>query len=98
VSVCLCLLVRFVVLASGLSAGGLRVSEIDAYWLQRSLSKFYPDANQSQRMSEEVLTILQVTDERECENGLVQSLGFDKFDFVKLLLRNRYDVLCPVHA
>jgi pre-mRNA-splicing helicase BRR2 len=76
-------------LSSGLSAGGLRVSDIDAYWLQRSLSKFYPDANQSQRMSEEVLTILQVTDERECENGLVQSLGFDKFDFVKLLLRNR---------
>lgn len=33
--------------------------------------------------------MLQVADERECENGLVHALGFDKFDFVKLLLRNR---------
>jgi hypothetical protein len=33
-------------------SGGLKVSDIDAFWLQRSLSKFYPDANVSQRYAE----------------------------------------------
>ncbi len=36
----------------GIAAGGLKVTDIDAYWLQRSLSKFYDDANQSQRYAE----------------------------------------------
>ncbi len=36
-----------------------------------------------------MLQILQVPDDRECENGLTHVLGFDKFDFVKLLMRNR---------
>ena len=40
---------------------------------------------------QEVLQILQLPDDRECENGLTHVLGFDKFkfDFVKLLMRNR---------
>ena len=36
----------------GVTGGGLKVSDIDAFWLQRSLSKFYPDANASQRIAE----------------------------------------------
>jgi hypothetical protein len=40
-----------------------------------------------------VLGILQLADERECENGLAHRLGFDKFEFVKLLLRNRAKIV-----
>ena len=65
------------------------VHTIDAHWLQRQLSKYYTDANTSARLAEETLAILQTTDERTCENKLVVLLDFDKFDFIKILLKNR---------
>jgi hypothetical protein len=37
---------------AGVTGGGLKVSDIDAFWLQRSLSKFYPDAHLSQKYAE----------------------------------------------
>ena len=69
--------------------GSIRVTDIDAHWLQRQLSKYYTDANISSKMAEETLNILQNTDERLCENNLVILLDFDKFDFIKILLKNR---------
>jgi pre-mRNA-splicing helicase BRR2 len=39
--------------------------------------------------SMQVLDVLGLADERAAENRLVTLLGFDKFDFVKHLLRNR---------
>ena len=68
------------------------VHTIDAHWLQRQLSKYYPDANTSSRLAEEVLASLQVANERTCENRLVILLDFDKFDFIKILLKNRAKV------
>ena len=38
----------------------LHPREIDAYWLQRELNKFYSDAEVSQTKSVEVLDILKV--------------------------------------
>jgi len=70
----------------------LSALDIDAHWLQRQLSKFYSDANVSSKLAEETLDILQVSDERACENKLVVLLDFDKFDFIKLLLKNRAKV------
>lgn len=68
----------------------LSIHDIDAHWLQRQLSKYYTDANVSAKMAEETLQALQTSnDERVCENKLVVLLDFDKFDFIKLLLRNR---------
>ena len=68
--------------------------DIDAYWLQRKLSKFYSDPIVSQARAGEVLQILKnIPDERECENQLVILLGFDCFDFIKLLKQNREMVL-----
>lgn len=68
--------------------------DIDAYWLQRKLSKFYSDPMVSQARAGEVLQILRnVPDERECENQLVVLLGFDCFDFIKLLKQNRQMIL-----
>ena len=71
---------------------GLSVHDIDAHWLQRQLSKHYSDATLSSSLAEEVLGILQADDERLVENKLVQLLDFDKFDLIKLLLRNRAKV------
>lgn len=68
--------------------------DIDAYWLQRRLSKYYDDAMQSQAKSAEVLTILrEAADDRECENQLVLLLGYDCFDFIKLLKKYRGMIL-----
>ena len=64
----------------------LSVHDIDAYWLQRQLSRFYTDANISAKLADETLLTLQIADERACENRLVVLLDFDKFDFIKLLL------------
>lgn len=67
----------------------LSVHDVDAYWLQRQLSKYYTDANVSAKLAENVLATLQVSEERACENKLVVLLDYDKFDLIKLLLHNR---------
>jgi len=69
------------------------VHEVDAFWLQRQLGKYYEDANASARLAEEVLQVLATRDELECESRLVVLLDVDKFDFIKQLLRNRGKVL-----
>lgn len=64
--------------------------DIDAYWLQRRLSKIYDDAIVSQSKAAEVLKVLKdAGDDRECENLLVLLLGYDCFDFIKLLKKHR---------
>merc|ERR1719189_2084674 len=73
---------------------GLHPLDIDAHWLQRKLSKYYEEAMTSQKKAMEVLDILQKAgDIRECENQLVLLLGYDCFDFIKLLLKNRNMIL-----
>ncbi|KAG2812633.1 putative U5 small nuclear ribonucleoprotein helicase [Phytophthora cactorum] len=73
----------------------LDVHAIDAFWLQRELSKFYKDAEISAKLAEDVLSILKEagSDLSACENRLVLLLDYDKFDFIKLLLENRAKVL-----
>ena len=70
----------------------LNVTEIDAHWLQRKLSEYYEDANMSAKLADDVIDILQLTDERDCENKLVVLLDYEKFDLIKILLRNRAKV------
>lgn len=67
----------------------LSIHDIDAYWLQRQLSKYYSDANTSAKLAEETLAILANPDERVCENKLVFLLEFDKFELIKKLLNHR---------
>ncbi|CAM9294568.1 unnamed protein product, partial [Chrysoparadoxa australica] len=69
--------------------GAVSVHDIDAHWLQRSLSKYYDDADVTAKLAEEVLALLGNADERACENSLVLLLEFDKFDLIKVLLKNR---------
>ena len=73
---------------------GLHPLDIDAHWLQRKLSKYYEEAITSQKKSIEVLEIMQKSDnQRELENQLVLLLGYDCFDFIKMLLKHRNMVL-----
>ncbi|XP_044756152.1 putative U5 small nuclear ribonucleoprotein 200 kDa helicase [Coccinella septempunctata] len=68
--------------------------DIDAYWLQRKLSKIYNDAMISQAKAAEVLNVLRdAGDDRECENQLVLLLGYDCFDFIKVLKKHRQMIL-----
>ena len=64
--------------------------QIDAFWLQRKLSKVYDDPTQAQTKVKEVLDILKkASDERDVETQLVLLLGFDQFDIIKLLRSHR---------
>lgn len=65
--------------------------DIDAYWLQRRLSRIYDDAMVSQARAAEVLAVLKDSgDDRDCENQLVLLLGYDCFDFIKQLKKYRH--------
>lgn len=67
--------------------------DVDAYWLQRRLSRIYDDAMVSQARAAEVLAVLKnAADDRECENQLVLLLGYDCFDFIKQLKKYRHTV------
>ncbi|KAK2078632.1 hypothetical protein QBZ16_003472 [Prototheca wickerhamii] len=82
--------------AAGAAPGGaIPLQEIDAYWLQRRVSRALPalDAPAAQRLAEELLAALAVPDAREAENRAVALLGFDAFDAVKELLRNRHAIV-----
>ncbi|KAJ0170074.1 hypothetical protein K1T71_014680 [Dendrolimus kikuchii] len=72
----------------------LHPMDIDAYWLQRRLSRHFPDAMVSQAKSSEVLKALaEAADDRDLENRLVLLLGYDCFHFVKILNKYRYMIL-----
>jgi pre-mRNA-splicing helicase BRR2 len=86
------------VLPLQVARGLIPVQRIDAYWLQRELSKYFDDATVAQAHADDALAILgsgteggggeKRADMREVETRLVALLGYDKFDVVKLLLRN----------
>ncbi|KAF5753328.1 putative RNA helicase [Helianthus annuus] len=74
----------------------LNVQDIDAYWLQRKITQAYEqqiDPQQSQKLAEEVLKILEEGDDREVETKLLVHLQFDKFSLIKYLLRNRLKIV-----
>lgn len=75
---------------------GLKVQEIDAYWLQRRIAKAFGDtldADTSQKLAEKVLAALELPEEREVENSLVVLLDYEKFDLIKQLVRNRLRIV-----
>lgn len=65
------------------------------FWLKGQITKQVdPDPNNSQKLAEEILQILEEdTDERLAENRLVELLQYGKFDFAKMLLKNRLKIV-----
>ena len=78
---------------------GLRVADIDSFWLQRQISEYEKDAEKAQELSEKILATLQNVDEvehqkgfdgqRESESQLVELVGLDHPELISLLLSNR---------
>lgn len=72
----------------------LHPRDIDAYWLQRRLNKTYDDPVVAQAKAAEVLEILKTAaDDREVEDRLINLLGYDQFDFIRVLRGNRQMIL-----
>ncbi|KAJ3695012.1 hypothetical protein LUZ60_000389 [Juncus effusus] len=75
----------------------VNVQDIDAHWLQRKISQSYGDSNTAesrQELAEKIRTIIsEGSDDRDVEGKLVQVLEYDKFDLVKLLVRNRFKIV-----
>lgn len=68
--------------------------EVDAYWLQRKLSKYFDDPVVAQSKAAEVLKILKIArDDHEVETQLIVLLGFDMFEFIKILRHYRDMIL-----
>ena len=78
----------------------LSVHEIDAHFLQRQLSSRFDDATICAKMANDVFDVIDLQkstttendDLRECENKLLVLLGFESFEFIKLLLNNRVKI------
>ena len=65
----------------------LEPHKIDAFWLERHLSKTFKDAKIK---AEEVLNILKTaSDNHELENKLIALLGYEQFEFIKILRTHR---------
>ncbi|GJV19495.1 DExH-box ATP-dependent RNA helicase DExH12-like protein [Tanacetum coccineum] len=74
----------------------LNVHDIDAYWLQRKISQAYDqkiDPQQSQKLAEEVLKILEECADCEVETKLLVHLQYDKFSLVNFLVHNRLKIV-----
>lgn len=78
--------------------GGLKVQEIDAYWLQRRISGSMPglEAAAAQRLAADVYEALRGDDDAAAEGRVVQLLGLDHFDLAKELLANRHKIVWVV--
>ena len=83
-------------LASGEDGGltkkqrGLQPHDIDAYWLQRKLSKFQNDPMVAQKTAGDILDILmQAKSDSETETKLVLLLGCEQFELIKVLREHR---------
>lgn len=74
---------------------GIHPRDIDAFWIQRKISKFYPDdPNMAQSKAKEVLDILKnAADDRETETKLVILLDVSHFEFIKVLRQHRNMIL-----
>ncbi|KAL6642025.1 hypothetical protein ACP70R_020206 [Stipagrostis hirtigluma subsp. patula] len=74
----------------------VNVQDIDAFWTVRKVSQAYEQIKPKEhiyKLAEEVLKVIADGDGRDVENRLVALFDFDKFDLIKLLLRNRLKIL-----
>jgi pre-mRNA-splicing helicase BRR2 len=68
----------------------LKASDIDRFWLQRTIASAYPDPVTAQQKTTTALELLGSELElRELENELMELFDYEKFDLVKLLVQNR---------
>lgn len=71
--------------------GVLDITEIDAQWLNRSLSGLFDDlmAEEVQELEGRLMKVLALENPRECEKKLFGVLGVDRFELIRMLVRNK---------
>ena len=68
--------------------------DIDGFWLQRLLSTYYPDPHETTAKTQEGMIILSSdSNTRDVENSLMDLFDYDKFDLVRILLKNREKIV-----
>lgn len=68
----------------------LSPSEVDAFWIQRTIGKLYDDPHLAQSKANICIQLLDSSkDLRQVENELMEVFDYTHFDLVKLLTRNR---------
>jgi len=64
--------------------------EIDGFWLQRIISAAYVDPRQANELTSKTMDLLSSdTDLRDLENSLAEVFGYENFEMVALLIKNR---------
>jgi len=64
--------------------------QVDAYWLQRTIGASYPDPVQTSDFTARALELLGSDAElRDLENSLAEMFGYENFDLVAVLTKNR---------
>ncbi|KAI8064474.1 Sec63 Brl domain-containing protein [Gongronella butleri] len=65
--------------------------DIDAFWLQRHVATHYADPLDAQEKTMKAFDILgdDAINTRDCENELMGLFDYDKFDLVRILIKNR---------
>jgi hypothetical protein len=71
--------------------GVLDITDIDAQWLNRTLSGLFNDlmAEEVQELEGRLMKVLSLENARDCEKKLFGVLGVDKFELIRLLVRNK---------
>lgn len=79
------------VAAAGPKSDSISPHDIDAFWLQRQIATYYPDPHTAQEKTMRAFDILgsESTNMRDCENELMGLFDYDKFDLVRVLVKNR---------
>ena len=76
--------------AQGRRGGTLSAHEIDSFWLQRLVSRYYSDAHEASEKANAAMELLSTdSNVRDCENSLMELFDYDKFEAVELLIKNR---------
>ncbi|CAO3589811.1 unnamed protein product [Absidia cylindrospora] len=65
--------------------------DVDAFWLQRHIATYYSDPHEAQDKTIKAFDILgaEAISVRDCENELMGLFDYDKFDLVRILIKNR---------
>jgi pre-mRNA-splicing helicase BRR2 len=65
--------------------------DVDAFWLQRHIATYYSDPHEAQEKTIKAFEILgaEAISVRDCENELMGLFDYDKFDLVRILIKNR---------
>lgn len=69
----------------------IELGQIDAQWLNRTLSESFPDkmAEEVQELEQKVMQVLSFDNARECEKKLFGLLSVEHFEVIRLLVKNK---------